>query len=677
MVKSILDESIEYEDTSKIENSDKNTNKEIYEIPIFGYDCLITVGEPINKLNSIVYFPIYLIKYNLKIIQIGIYEIDKTKVTLKDINNSDNFFDLIYDTEPLLYSFVNKNFIEEMHITPRDYDLNITKNKNVELSEPSEEILEENITNIYSIFHKISKNKNQIKLDEETRDNNLNYIHNFESARNSNNYWVQKFMKNIHYNFQENEGQGDCFFYAIKQAFNSINLNVNISDLRQVLSEQIKQSNYEEYRALYDDNINQQQQIEQTINKLMLQENISFNKNNKNKEKESMKNILNYINNKKNDDINKEEQTEILNKIKDLKNEKELLNKINQYKFMKNINSLQQLKDFIKTSNYWADEWAISKLEILLNIKFIILRQDAYNNDDILNVLQCQNGPIDESIDNSKNFNPKYYIILDYDGNHYQLILYKSAKIFTFKELPFGLKEIIVNNCLKNNNGIYSYIKDFVNFKDKEFIPTNQSGGKKTKNQEECDGQIMEELYQFGPTKLWDDNIKFIFYDKSSNSIPGKGPGEKIPKHEILSFANLNKIKHWRRKLDNSWIQPFTLDDKIWASVYHYVEASKFKLFPKIYEKIALDSNSPISKKINKLKQFVKNNIDKIDENYNDKTYCMDMYLAQEAKFIQNNDLKKILLNTGKANLYQQRKGKKPIQCTNLMLIRKKLHTIE
>lgn len=674
MVISKLDNTIDYEDTFKIENADKSTNKEIYEIPIFSYDCLITVGNPINKNNNIIYFPIYLIKYNLKIIQIGIYEINKTKVTLKDINNSDHFFDLIYDTEPLLYSFVNKNFIEEMHITPKEYDMNIKENKN---DESSEENMKQINTNINSIFHKIEKNNIPIKLTEETKENNLNYIHNFESSRNNNNYWVQKFMKNIHYNYEENEGQGDCFFYAIKQAYNSIGLNVNISDLRQVLSEQIKQSNYDEYRALYDENINQQQQIEQNINNLMLEQNIINDKNDKNKDKESIKNLLNYINNKKYNNISKEEQTEILNKIKDLKNEKDLLNKINQYKFMKNINSLHQLKDFIKTNNYWADEWSIITLELLLNVKFIILRQDSYNDNDILNVLQCQNGPNDESIDISKNFNPKYYIILDYDGNYYQLITYKSAKIFTFGELPFGLKEIIVNNCLKNNNGIYSYIKDFINFKNNEFIPTNQNGGKHNKNQEECDGQIMEELYQFGPTKLWDDNIKFIFYDKSSNSIPGKGQGEKIPKHELLSFAKLNKIKDWRRKLDNSWIQPFTLDEKIWASVYHYVEACKFKSFPKIYEKIALDSNSPISKKINKLKQFVTNNIDKIDENYNDKTYCMDMYLAQEAKFMQNDDLKKILLNTKKANLYQQRKGKKAIQCTNLMLIRKKLNINE
>lgn len=674
MVISKLDNTIDYEDTFKIENADKSTNKEIYEIPIFSYDCLITVGNPINKNNNIIYFPIYLIKYNLKIIQIGIYEINKTKVTLKDINNSDHFFDLIYDTEPLLYSFVNKNFIEEMHITPKEYDMNIKENKN---DESSEENMKQINTNINSIFHKIEKNNIPIKLTEETKENNLNYIHNFESSRNNNNYWVQKFMKNIHYNYEENEGQGDCFFYAIKQAYNSIGLNVNISDLRQVLSEQIKQSNYDEYRALYDENINQQQQIEQNINNLMLEQNIINDKNDKNKDKESIKNLLNYINNKKYNNISKEEQTEILNKIKDLKNEKDLLNKINQYKFMKNINSLQQLKDFIKTNNYWADEWSIITLELLLNVKFIILRQDSYNDNDILNVLQCQNGPNDESIDISKNFNPKYYIILDYDGNYYQLITYKSAKIFTFGELPFGLKEIIVNNCLKNNNGIYSYIKDFINFKNNEFIPTNQNGGKHNKNQEECDGQIMEELYQFGPTKLWDDNIKFIFYDKSSNSIPGKGQGEKIPKHELLSFAKLNKIKDWRRKLDNSWIQPFTLDEKIWASVYHYVEACKFKSFPKIYEKIALDSNSPISKKINKLKQFVTNNIDKIDENYNDKTYCMDMYLAQEAKFMQNDDLKKILLDTKKANLYQQRKGKKAIQCTNLMLIRKKLNINE
>lgn len=49
MVLSKLDSSVNYNDTMKVEDADKNSSKEIYQIEIFGVDVLITIGEPINK----------------------------------------------------------------------------------------------------------------------------------------------------------------------------------------------------------------------------------------------------------------------------------------------------------------------------------------------------------------------------------------------------------------------------------------------------------------------------------------------------------------------------------------------------------------------------------------------------------------------------------------------------
>mgnify|MGYP001420264183 CR=1 FL=1 len=53
------------------------------------------------------------------------------------------------------------------------------------------------------------------------------------------------------------------------------------------------------------------------------------------------------------------------------------------FKWISNINSLSQMKEFVsKTSDevgfncYWADEVAISLLETVLNIKFIIVRDN-------------------------------------------------------------------------------------------------------------------------------------------------------------------------------------------------------------------------------------------------------------------------------------------------------------
>ena len=64
-------------------------------------------------------------------------------------------------------------------------------------------------------------------------------------------------------------------------------------------------------------------------------------------------------------------------------------------------------------------------------------------------------------------FNPEHYIIVDYLQNtHYKLVEYKNKSIFKFKELPFNIKEKIINRCMNNKEtGIYNLIPDFNGFK--------------------------------------------------------------------------------------------------------------------------------------------------------------------------------------------------------------------
>ena len=115
----------------------------------------------------------------------------------------------------------------------------------------------------------------------------------------------------------------------------------------------------------------------------------------------------------------------------------------------------------MRMCNFWAETWTIQTLENILNIKLIILASDNYENGDYDNVLQCGD-MVPESIEKKGEFKPKYYMILDYTGNHYKLITYKQKRIFEFKDIPLKLKKMIVDKCMESKGkSIYNYIPKF------------------------------------------------------------------------------------------------------------------------------------------------------------------------------------------------------------------------
>ena len=53
---------------------------------------------------------------------------------------------------------------------------------------------------------------------------------------------------------------------------------------------------------------------------------------------------------------------------------------------MKDLDTIDKFKDYIKTSSYWGDAWAISTLEYKLNMKLIIFSETSYDENDYDNV---------------------------------------------------------------------------------------------------------------------------------------------------------------------------------------------------------------------------------------------------------------------------------------------------
>lgn len=664
MVKSKIDSTIEYTETMKVEDEDKNQNYDMYQIKLFGLDILTTIGQPKN-IKNIIYFPLYLIKYNRKVLQIGLYEITKQIVSYNLIDNT-NLLDFIAQSNMLLYSFVNIRFIKSLYLSPEHYELQETESK----ISNEEDRIKYNSDQLKQSIFKVDNTteRSSFLLDTETLENATTIRNNYIPKQNS--YWVNNFMKNSFYSVQDNKGSGDCFFYTIIDAFKTIGQYTTVANLRQIVSDHLTDDVFNEYFTLYNQYQTQLNNYAKEKKKYELR--IKQLKENVSDDRASRLEI-------------KDEISQLNDELRELKENNNVTKElIEDVAFMKNIRNVNDFKNYIKSSSYYADNWAIGILEYALNIKMIILSHDEYSEKNMLGVLRCQD--VNPNIEQANSFNPDYYIIADYGSVHYELIKYKDKGIFKFSELPYDIKVLIVDKCMERMAGTFNYIKDFIDFKEEHtnkqhtskqhtsiqhtnIQPTNtsqkQSGGKKHKYDDDIE-QILSELYQFGTAKLWDDDIKLLFYNNSSNSLPGKSLGEFIPKNKILEFKKLSKIKNWRKKLDNSWIQPFIIDGKTWASVEHYYQASKYKHNPEIYNKFSMDSDSSLSKNVDKARNFYS----EIDESFDPK---LELYTAQEAKFLQHDDLAEILIETNMANLFNQRRGKPALQSTNLMVIRKKI----
>jgi predicted NAD-dependent protein-ADP-ribosyltransferase YbiA (DUF1768 family) len=349
---------------------------------------------------------------------------------------------------------------------------------------------------------------------------------------------------------------------------------------------------------------------------------------------------------------------------------------LKEYKFMKGIENLDQFKRVIRHCDFWADTWAISTLERILNIKFVILSSESYKSGDEKNVLQC--GQLNDKIlEQRGRFTPEFYILLDYTGNHYKLIGYKKKIIFKFSEIPYDIKKLIYEKCLEKNAGPFAIIPDFQKFK---------ASQKKTVIKE----AVYEDLTESKLRGLYNDDIVFQFYSKSLDKpLPGKGNGEKIPNDRIREYSSLASIPQWRKKLSNFWIQPFTLDNHKWATVEHYYQGSKFKkTHPDFYLSFSMDSGTDLSKdpamakaaggKTGKFKGELLRPIEvSVDSDFFGKRQKRELYAAQYAKFTQNEDLKSLLLATGDAKLTHYIKGSEPEVFDELMLIRDKIRRSE
>ena len=720
MVKSIIYPDIIYKEDVLIDDEDIGYDTTMYDYSIYGISIIIVLGKAkytyannskYPKYN-IVYFPIYLVINSEPCAKIGIFEVESHQVI--NIMDDDGDMDLnkgnviIYASDDYL-RFIIKEADKRVEKKEEDNtEIEDIMNQKLKGEEKSESIsegtdketaidltIENDVLRMPPPNEKTSVSvqaANTILQDgifihnqtvvppppikEETEEESTKIKLEYKESHKNN--WMQKFTKNMQYGIIDNEGAGDCFFAVIRDAFHQIGKDTSVEIMRALLAKEATEDLFNNMKALYVNFLAEYQEREKEMKAMKTTNDVLKKRINKIDDKEVRTKII-------------EEAKRVIDGFTKIRREKEYAKELlDEYIYMKDINNVTELKTFIMTRNYWADTWAISTLERLLNIKIIILSEEAYASGDVDSVLTC--GQLnDEILENNGTFTPDYYILTCYTGRHYKLITYKCSTadsvatsvdyikyIFKFHEIPYDIKAMVINKCVEKNAGPYYIIKDFRDFKNKLGYESNDA------EDEQDDEYLNKDLY--------DNNIVFMFH-ANSNSKPkaGMGSGEKIPNENKLDFMYLNKIVDWRKMLDDSWAAPFTVDSRRWNTVEHYYLGSQFKKgFPDFYHQFALDSGSDISKdlelaraagsKSGKLNdRILREPKIKIDPDFYEigvnPRSKVERKTALTAKFVEKN-VREVLLQTKQAKLLHFIRKHEPEIDELLMQVRKEIHKL-
>ncbi len=656
MVVSILKPEITYNESKKINEEDKGYNTRIYEIDLLNKVVYVALGKIKYTYTGkdVLHYLVYLMQGPTVRSQIGVVEIESKQMS--KLLDRDGYFDLAEYAKNggniLLYKHVTVDFLESAKSSPPK-TVTLEPQSVEEEPEAIEDVLSVKsaspLTAIASSSSAVLEKIPNADIPEMLREESKEDADKLKNP-NANTYWIQKFMKNDHFRVHSVPGDGDCFFSVIRDAFKQIGMKTTVDKLRRLVSDNISQHNFEQYMAIYGMYTNEIAENDAKLKRI----------------KEAVADLKSKYNNV----TEKADKEKILALIEEHRNDAKTIAKYKavaeddriHYRFMQDVKSIGDLQNAIMKSDYWADEVALSVIESKLNVKLIILSEENYKNGSEDSVMVCNTGT-------AANPAPEYYIMTSYTGNHYDLISYKEKKIFKFSEIPYYIKTLIVNKCVEHNAGAFHHITDFRNFQSKFGIsPSVESE------------PILSELY--------DDTVQFLFYASSADAKPGKGNGEKMAKEDAVQYKDLQLVANWRRKLDDEYASPFTYDNKRWQTVEHYYQGAKFKKgFPDFYSKFSLDSESDISKDVKKAmgaggktgryeKELLRPKDVKLDSDFYGGRDKVERANALMAKYEQNDELKRMLVNTRNAKLLHFVRGAEPEIDVLLMETRKKIREL-
>jgi len=484
MIQSVINDDIEYIVDKNIDDVDLGRTVSVFEVQLFDIDVCLSVGDinDLYKQKNVLFTPVYLIINDDKCEKIGYFEFYATDIAT--YMSKDGELDISLIEGPLIFDYIDSDyllaqlakskFLQQFKLADAEFSNDLKKDIEEKIKESQRGKPIENIEEIEKIELLITEFDGEYisKIDKKLQKLYKKQVK--ESIITENSNWVQKHYKNNKFEIIDNEGGGDCLFSTVRDSLEDININISVQTLRNLLSNSMTDINYTTYKENYNLINNEIIKINEEIINIK-KENIHLKKTyteltekakllQNSGERDEFKKIVKEreVVKKQNKKL-KETSVELLNQ-----NKSALIN-FQDFKFMKTIDNLKKLKVIVKQPNFWADINAISMLEIILNVKIIILLKKKYNEGEH-NLLSCGD-MVSETITTKGSFKPKYYIIVSFmekaGGDHYVLITYKKKRIFTFYEIPYSIREAIKNSCLSKDDKqrtLFDYIPIFNKF---------------------------------------------------------------------------------------------------------------------------------------------------------------------------------------------------------------------
>jgi hypothetical protein len=692
---SIINPEVTYKENNTIDPEDLGHKSQVYELDVKdGGTISVVLGKPkyIYTSKNIIFFPIYAVRRSKIRAQIGVFEVKS--VNLLNVYKQGEV-DVSRLEQPLLYSFATSGYLAKLDADPLLFSTasitsvtNVPQQDDDKISPILEQEMEEDARHLSLSVDKSRLSKVFQAATDETAENLLEEMADFEpemepleeetkaaadkeraeykeSARNT---WIEKYMRNNQYRIHEVESNGDCFFAVVRDALASIGKKTTVDKLRTALSLEMTDDIFHRYRQVYLSFVDELQSLKRDLTAAT----------------KTLKEFKARA--KQNGDRTTADTAELINQSKELERTKKQLDaKIKETEELRNtytgdmskIDTLEKMRHHVLTTSFWADSWAVSTLERLLNVKFVLFSQEAFDQSDLDGVFLCSE--VSKELQERQTFTPDYYILSTFSGNHYRLVSYKSRKIFAFREVPYDVKMLVLNRCLSRASGIYYMIQDFRNLKTKFGIDEDEGA---------------PEDYSDSPNagELFDANTAFVFYSKSDKSVkPGKGDGEKILPEDVAKYAALGTkaFSDWRKMLDDEWDKTqLTIDGKKWTSVTHYMQGVRYKkTHPNVYAMFSLDDDpdSTLATSVKDAKAFKglakemaepekevnekktkkpaankKVQIIAPDLDFDDAREAEERSVALKSKFLNNADLRTMLKMTHTALLLHKGKTGEP-----------------